>query len=129
MNPFLYEFSRRRFSGAARSFGIGALVCSIFFGSAPFLPIGLGCMAILLAILSKGYNDKPDPFAKTGIYCSIAAIIISLSVSAMTLGRFMLDKNYRDEQIALFDTLYGDLYEETYGYDITSMINSYFEGK
>lgn len=125
MNFYDYTSAQQRFEGLSRSFGIGALVCAFFFSAVPFIPIGLGFLAILFAILSKGYALKLGALAKNGIICGIAAIAVSLFISVASLSRLMLDSEYRETTISTMETFYGSEYEELYGIDIREMFDTY----
>lgn len=120
-----YYMSKIRFEGLARSFGIGALVCAIFFSSIPFIPIGFGFLSILFAILSKGYSDKLAKAAKNGLISGILAIIVTISILGFTVFRIMTDSEYRQSIIDTSKMLYGDTYEQDYGIDIEDLFNQY----
>lgn len=120
-----YVMSKNRFEGLARSFGIGALVCAFFFSTLSIVSIGFGFLAILFAILSKGYERKMGQTAKSGLYIGIAAIVLSVSITGFTLLRFMTDSEYRSTIMSTMESVYGDTYKEVYGIDVEEMFNQF----
>ena len=65
------------FAMFARSLGVFSIFCaifSLFLGS-----FVCGGMAIILAILSKGYNTKMERNAKFGLVAAILAIVFQIS--------------------------------------------------
>lgn len=120
-----YLSSKARFESLARSFGIGALVCAFFFSSLPIVPIGFGFLAILFALLSKGYSNKLSQNGKYGLYLGIVAIVASILITCFTLYRIMTNSEYRNSIISTMQSVYGDVYEQEYGIDIEEMFNQY----
>lgn len=124
MDKFMYEETRLKYAHRARSFGIAAIASSLILYAVPYIAIGLGFLAILFALLSKGYKPKIDKDAKFGVIFATVGIVISVGVLGSTLYKFFNDVEYRNTILSTIEELYGDEYEELYGEDIGDMWDS-----
>lgn len=126
MDKYLYEENRLKMAHRARSFGVASLASAVVLFSIPYIAIGLGFLAILFAVLSKGYKPHVDRDAKFGIGIAIVGICIALSVLGSTFHKLYTDAEYRNNVTAVVDQLYGDTYEEVYGENFTDTMNRLF---
>ena len=128
MDPYLYEESRQRMARLARNFGIASLVCSFMFGSLFFVVIGFACLSVLIAFLSKGKKPRFDSTAKVGMISGLLGTVITLSLLGHTDYKLYNDVEYRNTIIETGEKMYGDMYRELYGIDISETINNIFGG-
>ena len=105
------------FAMFARSLGVFSIFCaffSVFFGA--FI---CGGMAIILAILSKGYNTKMERNAKFGLVAGIIGIVFQLST--LTIGV------YNIINVPEFREQFNSLYEQMYGAPVDDSINDFLD--
>jgi len=126
MDKYLYEEYRLKMAHRARSFGIAAIASAAVLFSIPYIAIGLGFLAILFAILSKGYKPHLDRDAKFGVGISIIAICVGLTILGSTFYKLYTDADYRNSVTQAVDMLYGDSYEEMYGESFSDMMDTFF---
>ena len=102
------------FAMFARSLGIFSVFCaffSIFFGA--FI---CGGMAVILAILSKGYNTKMERNAKFGLVAGIIGIVFQLTTITVSVYNIINVPEYREN--------FNSLYEQIYGAPVDDSINN-----
>ena len=90
----------------AKSLGVFSIFCavfSVFFGT--FI---CGGLAIVLAILSKGYNTKMDKNAKVGLATGIIGIILQISVLAFSVYNIIHVPEFREQFNSLYEQMYGE---------------------
>ena len=93
------------FAMFARSLGIFSIFCaffSVFFGA--FI---CGGMAIILAILSKGYNTKMERNAKFGIVAGIIGIVFQICTLTVSVYNIINIPEYREQFNSLYEQMYG----------------------
>ena len=101
----------------ARSLGIFSIFCAvfgIFIGS--FI---CGGVAIILAILSKGYQNKMEKNAMIGLACGCIALVIQISSFAFSVYNIINVPEYRE----LFNSMYEQMYGEPVDESITDMLD------
>lgn len=117
------SFNNRRnssinvFALFARSLGIFAIFCAIFgilIGS--FI---CGGVAIILAILSKGYESRMGKNAIIGLACGCIAIVIQISTFVFGVYNIINVPEYRE----LFNSMYEQMYGEPVDESITDMLD------
>lgn len=117
------SFNNRRnssinvFALFARSLGIFAIFCAIFgilIGS--FI---CGGVAIILAILSKGYQNKMEKNAIIGLACGCIAIVIQISSFVFSIYNIINVPEYRE----LFNSMYEQMYGEPVDESITDILD------
>ena len=94
------------FAMFARSLGVFSIFCaffSIFFGA--FI---CGGMAIILAILSKGYNTKMEKNAKIGLITGIIGIVLQISVLGFSIYNIIHVPEFREKFNSMYEQLYGE---------------------
>lgn len=107
------SYQKPRSSGmatAAMILGILALIS----GCCIYLSIPLGALGILLAILSKGSDKTYSPASKAGLLVSVMALVITVSMTAVTLI-----SNWDLIQSGTFQQQLEDILEYYYGEDST----------
>ena len=105
------------FAFFARSLGIFAIFCAIFgifFGS--FI---CGGMAIILAVLSKGYRTKMEKNAIIGITTGCIAVVLQIFSLAFSVYNIINVPEYRE----LFNSMYEQMYGEPIDESITDMLD------
>lgn len=110
---------------AAMFLGLAAMVTTMTV----FLPLLLGGLAIVLALLSKGYGRKMMIQAKVGMICGIfglasACVIIFSSFAAIIRHPDMLI-NVGRQYDAMYENFYGQTYESVYGYSYEDIMRQY----
>ncbi len=99
--------------------GIGTFFTSLTV----FLPLILGCLAIVFALLSKGYGKKMLTQAKVGLCCGIAGI--SFMTLLMVSSFAMLFSN--PDILVEIGQQYDTAYEEMYGRSLEDELGISFE--
>ena len=91
------------FAKSLGAFSIFCAVFSVFFGS--FL---CGGMAIVLAILSKGYHTKMEKNAKIGIITGTIGIVLQISVLAFSIYNIIHVPEFREQFNSMYEQMYGE---------------------
>lgn len=89
----------------AKSLGVFSIFCavfSVFFGS--FI---CGGLAIVLAILSKGYHTKMEKNAKIGLATGIIGIVLQISLLAVSIYNIIHVPEFREQFNTLYEQMYG----------------------
>ena len=105
------------FAFFARSLGIFAVFCAlfgIFLGS--FI---CGGLAIILAVLSKGYKTKMEKNAVIGLVAGCIAIVLQISSLIFSVYNIINVPEYRE----LFNSMYEQIYGEPVDESITEMLD------
>ena len=117
------SFNNRRnssinvFALFARSLGIFAIFCAIFgifFGS-----FVCGGIAIILAVLSKGYQTKMEKNAIIGITTGCIAVVLQIFSLIFSVYNIINVPEYRE----LFNSMYEQMYGEPVDESITDMLD------
>lgn len=90
----------------ARSLGVFSIFCavfSVFFGS--FI---CGGLAIVLAILSKGYNTKMEKNAKIGLITGTIGIVLQISLLGFSIYNVIHVPEFREQFNSLYEQMYGE---------------------
>lgn len=101
----------------ARSLGIFSIFCAffnIFFGT--FI---CGGLAIILAILSKGYETKMIKNARIGFITGIAAISLQMFLFVFNIYNIINVPEYRE--------YFNTIYEQIYGEPTSDSINNFLD--
>jgi len=119
--PTYSPYRKEAFSIASAICGL----CCFLFWCTGILPIPLGALSILFAILAKRKGRKMHHLAITGIVLSCIGIVTAVFILATTyllLPYMMKDETYRNQLNAVSQQLYGqsfeDLLKDTYGIDM-----------
>ncbi len=90
----------------ARSLGVFSIFCavfSIFIGA--FI---CGGVAIILAVLSKGYNTKMEKNAVIGLTAGIIGIVLQISVLTISVYNVIHIPEFREQFNSLYEQMYGE---------------------
>ena len=101
------------FAFFARSLGVFSVFCaafSVFFGS--FI---CGGLAIVLAFLSKGYNNQMERNAKIGLVTGIVGVVFQIGALIISVYNIINVPEYREK--------FNTLYEQMYGVPVDDSIN------
>lgn len=128
MEMYNYNASKARLERLSRSFGLGGLIFSAFSNAFPFIGIGFCCLALIFALLSRGFGRKLSREAVSGLLTAVAGIVLSFSILGYNTYKLINDDAYRNETLEIFDTMYGETYEEMYGINMKEYINELITG-
>lgn len=110
---------------AAMFLGLAAMVTTMTV----FLPLLLGGLAIILALLSKGYGKKMIIQAKVGMICGIFGLVvvgvIIFSVLATMISNPDLLIQIGQQYDAIYENLYGQSFESLNGYSYEDIMRQY----
>ncbi len=129
MDPVIYEESRQRLVRLSHTFSVGALVMTILLASIPYVAISFACLAILFAIMSKGYGCKFTPESKSSVITSVIAIVVSIGIIAYAVITLFTNPEVRQGVIDYAEMLYGEDYEEMLGFSFEELFNGLFGGQ
>ena len=91
------------FAKSLGAFSIFCAVFSVFFGS--FI---CGGLAIVLAILSKGYNTKMEKNAKIGLITGTIGIVLQISLLGFSIYNVIHVPELREQFNSLYEQMYGE---------------------
>ena len=91
------------FAKSLGAFSVFCAIFSVFFGS--FI---CGGIAIVLAILSKGYNLKMEKNARIGFITGIIGIILQISGLAFSIYNIIYVPEFREQFNTLYEQLNGE---------------------
>lgn len=123
----------RQTSPAARRnpFTIASLIlgiCSLLTVCTAILPLPLGALGILFAVLSYRKGRRMDAMAVTGLATSCLGLAFSVVIYGTVLSMMpamMRDPQYRDMLNRYSESMYGesydDLFEKAYGIDLDEL--------
>lgn len=119
-----------RYPGMAMATASLCLGLASFFTSLTvFLPLILGGLAILFALLSKGYGRKMVAQAKIGMVCGIGGLGTAFSLIASSISMLLANPDMLVEIGKQYDTaieeVYGQSAEEIYGVSFEDMMQEY----
>lgn len=121
-----------------RNPGMAMATASLILGAASFftilsvfLPLVLGGLAVLFALLSKGYGKKMLTQAKIGLICGIGGFCITAAVFGSSMAMLLKDPDLLVEIGQQYDdaieSMYGQSTEEIYGESFEDMMEQYAE--
>ena len=94
-------------------FAAFAVACiAVFSVLTGIFPIVLGSLSIILALLSRGRENKLSSSAKLSIYMSVFAMIIGAAITAVAVHEIMTDPEMRDFMRQLYNAVSNMDYEE-----------------
>lgn len=119
-----------------RNPGMAMATASLLLGAASFftilsvfLPLALGGLAILFALLSKGYGKKMLTQAKIGLACGIGGLsvtaVLFISSAAMLLSDPDLMIEIGQQYDDAIESMYGQSTEELYGESFEDIMKQY----
>lgn len=130
MNPQSYMFLKYKMGNSAKILGIVSIAVFIVLPTALslFISFGLGCMALLIAFLSKGYEQKLDRNAKIGSILGTIAVCVSLLIIAVSFYILLSNPEYLKESLQYAESVYGEDYRAITGQDFSSSLNEFLGG-
>ncbi|MBD5463571.1 MAG: hypothetical protein HDR24_11055 [Lachnospiraceae bacterium] len=99
-------------------------IASIFTIFTIYLPLILGSIAIVLAILSKGYGKKMLATAKAGIGTAIGGIALIAVVFGSVISLFL---SLSGDQLVEFGRQIDEMFEQQTGQDIEDIAGTSYE--
>ena len=99
-------------------------IASIFTILTVYLPLILGSIAIVLAILSKGYGKKMLATAKAGIGTAIGGIALIAVVFGSVISLFF---SLSGDQLVEFVRQIDEMFEQQTGQDIEDIAGTSYE--
>lgn len=103
-------------------------ICSLVTICTGVLPMPLGALGILFAILSYRKGKQLDSMALIGVITSCVGLVFSLVIYGIAfsmLPSMLQDPEYRDMLNRYSESLYGesydDLFEDAYGIDLDDL--------
>lgn len=105
----------------AGSLGVVAIVSAVF--CTVYLPIVLGGLSIILALLSKGDLPTMHKKAKRGVILSIIAIVLNCGIIASSFYLVFTSSEYREQLNIMSEELYGQTFDES----LEQIINGTYE--
>lgn len=99
-------------------------IASIFTMLTVYLPIIFGSLAIVLAILSKGYGKKMLAIAKAGIGTAIGGIAMIVVIFGSVISLFL---SLSVDQLVQFGRQMDEMFEQQTGWDIEDFAGTSYE--
>lgn len=104
-------------------------LASLFTSLAVFPPLFCGSLAILFALLSKGYCKKMMTQAKIGLACAVGSLCLTVFTFIGSLALLLSDPNllveFGKQYDATCEAMYGQSSEELLGYSFEEMMSDY----
>lgn len=91
------------FAKSLGAFSIFCAVFSVFFGS--FI---CGGLAIVLAILSKGYNTQMEKNAKIGLATGIIGVVLQIFLLGFSIYNIIHVPEFREQFNSIYEQMYGE---------------------
>lgn len=91
------------FAKSLGAFSIFCAVFSVFFGS--FI---CGGLAIVLAVLSKGYNTKMEKNAKIGLATGIIGVVLQIFLLGFSIYNIIHVPEFREQFNSIYEQMYGE---------------------
>lgn len=92
------------------AFGSGILAALSI--STIFISIALGSLAVIFAVISKGYDKRMNRVSLNGLWLGLAAIIFSIVIVFSNIYLYIYDDAYRGKFNELYEELYGTSFDE-----------------
>ena len=90
----------------ARSLGVFSVFCAVF---GIFIGAFIcGGLAVILAVLSKGYNTKMEKNAVIGLIAGIIGIILQISTLIVSFYSIIHVPEFREQFNSLYEQMYGE---------------------
>ena len=108
-------------------------ICSLATFCTIFLPLVLGALGIIFAVLSKRRGKKMEGSAVTGVITSALGMAVALVFCIISIGSafILLQPENRDQLNELYESQYGITYEEyveeIYGEDTLELMDELFD--
>ncbi len=123
-----YMAPGQKLANAAMVLGIISILSTILMTI--YIPVILGSIAVILAILSKGTKPRMAGQAMTGLICGIGGLIMNLGILVTTLSFIFSHPKLLQDAAKIYDTqfeqIYGESTEDVLGQSLEDMINETF---
>lgn len=135
-NKSWQEEQQRQYNPSFQNPGLTMATVSLFLGLAAlfstltvFVPIIFGGMAIVFAILSKGYGKKMLTQAKIGLACGLAGFGITIGIVAYSVITIFINPDILIQIGQQYDTTYESMYgqssKEAFGFSFEDVMEDY----
>ena len=126
--PPSYKMPGKSLATASMILGIISILSTILMTL--YIPMILGSIAIVLAILSKGSKNNMPGQATAGIVCGAGGLVVNVGIFTAALVFVFSHPEILQETARTYDTFleqyYGESTEEMFGQSMEDMINETF---
>ena len=123
-----YKMPGKSLATASMILGIISILSTILMTL--YIPMILGSIAIVLAILSKGSKNNMPGQATAGIVCGAGGLVVNVGIFTAALVFVFSHPEILQETARTYDTFleqyYGESTEEMFGQSMEDMINETF---
>ncbi len=104
---------------ASMALGIAAILTAVM--ATVYFPFILGGISIILALLSKGYDEKMASRSKIGVACAIVGLVLNVFIVSISIHKVFTDESTFYQFDRIYEQMYGesfrDMYRKTTGQD------------
>ncbi len=126
--PPAYAVPGQKLANAAMILGIISVLSTILMTI--YIPMILGTIAIILAILSKGLKSHMAGQAMTGLVCGIGGLLMNLGILISSLMFIFSHPELLQDAARTYDTqfeiIYGESTEDVLGQSLEDWVNETF---
>lgn len=130
----IMDFQQQNFHTPGMSMATASLLlglAAIFTTMTVFLPIVCGCLAILFALLSKGYGKKMITQAKVGLAFGTGSLVLTVILFFASFNLLISNPDILVEVGKQYDatceSLYGQSSEEILGFSYEEVLTDFAE--
>lgn len=130
----IMDFQQQNFHTPGMSMATASLLlglAAIFTTMTVFLPIVCGCLAILFALLSKGYGKKMITQAKVGLAFGTGSLVLTVILFFASLNLLISNPDilveFGKQYDATCESLYGQSSEEILGFSYEEVLTDFAE--
>ena len=87
-------------------------IIAVFSISTLIFSIGLGSLAVIFAVISKGYEKRLNPVSRNGFILGLSSLLVSLLICISSVYLYTCNQEYHDRFNQLYEQLYGMSLEE-----------------
>ena len=128
------DFQQQNFHTPGMSMATASLLlglAAIFTTMTVFLPIVCGCLAILFALLSKGYGKKMITQAKVGLAFGTGSLVLTVILFFASFNLLISNPDilveFGKQYDAACESLYGQSSEEILGFSYEEVLTDFAE--
>lgn len=126
--PPPYAVPGQKLANAAMVLGIISILSTILMTI--YIPMILGTIAIILAILSRGLKSHMAGQAMTGLVCGIGGLLMNLGILVSSLMFIFSHPELLQDAARTYDTqfeiIYGESTEDVLGQSLEDWVNETF---
>ena len=130
----IMDFQQQNFHTPGMSMATASLLlglAAIFTTMTVFLPIVCGCLAILFALLSKGYGKKMITQAKVGLAFGTGSLVLTVILFFASFNLLISNPDilveFGKQYDATCESLYGQSSEEILGFSYEEVLTDFAE--